>query len=96
MADHVHILLFIPPKYPVFYIVGFIKGKSAIFRVHDSVELTKHKSIAVAVFPKGTDLAGYTQLDLNRIAFRLNQRPRKTVGFCTPADRLEAGVVATG
>ncbi|MHB8989211.1 MAG: IS30 family transposase [Desulfobulbia bacterium] len=47
-------------------------------------------------FPKGTDLSGYTQADLNRIALRLNQRPRETLGFCTPADRLEAGVAATG
>ncbi|MDP2827960.1 MAG: IS30 family transposase [Sulfuricellaceae bacterium] len=47
-------------------------------------------------FPKGTDLSGYTQADLNRIALRLNQRPRKTLGFCTPADRLEAGVATMG
>ena len=30
MADHVHILLSIPPKYSVSQVVGFIKGKSAI------------------------------------------------------------------
>jgi len=30
LADHVHMLLSIPPKYPVAQIVGFIKGKSAI------------------------------------------------------------------
>ena len=30
MADHVHILISIPPKYSVSQIVGFIKGKSAI------------------------------------------------------------------
>ena len=30
MADHVHILLSIPPKYAVSQVVGFIKGKSAI------------------------------------------------------------------
>jgi len=30
MADHVHILISIPPKYPVAQVVGFIKGKSAI------------------------------------------------------------------
>lgn len=41
-------------------------------------------------FPKGTDLSGYSQAYLNKIALRLNQRPRKTLGFETPADRLSA------
>ena len=39
-------------------------------------------------FPKGTNLSGYSQSDLNKIALRLNQRPRKTLGFQTPADKL--------
>lgn len=47
-------------------------------------------------FPKGTDLSRYSQADLNRIAFRLNQRPRKTLGFQTPAAILETGVARTG
>ena len=41
-------------------------------------------------FPKGMDLSGYSQAHLNKIALRLNQRPRKTLGFETPADRLRA------
>lgn len=41
-------------------------------------------------FPSGTALSGYSQAHLNRIALRLNQRPRKTLGFETPADRLRA------
>jgi len=39
-------------------------------------------------FPKGTDLSGYSQAYLNRIALRLNQRPRKTLGFMAPVDKL--------
>jgi IS30 family transposase len=39
-------------------------------------------------FPKGTDLSGYSQSYLNKIALRLNQRPRKTLGFASPADKL--------
>ena len=34
--------------------------------------------------PKGTDLSGYTQDDLNAIAWKLNNRPRKIHGFRTP------------
>jgi IS30 family transposase len=39
-------------------------------------------------FPRGTDLSVYSQAYLNSVALRLNQRPRKTLGFETPADRL--------
>ena len=41
-------------------------------------------------FPTATDLSRFSQAYLNRIALRLNQRPRKTLGFETPADRLRA------
>ena len=41
-------------------------------------------------FPRGTDLSRLSQSSLNRVALRLNQRPRKTLGFETPADRLRA------
>ena len=47
-------------------------------------------------FPKGTDLSPYSQTELNAIALRLNQRPRKTLGFQTPAAILAAGVALTG
>ena len=43
-------------------------------------------------FPKGTDLSGFTQAQLDKIALRLNQRPRKTLGFKTPADKFRACV----
>ncbi|MFF3445478.1 IS30 family transposase [Streptosporangium sp. NPDC002721] len=39
-------------------------------------------------FPKGTSMADLTQDDLDRIAHKLNTRPRKTLEFDTPADRL--------
>jgi hypothetical protein len=46
-------------------------------------------------FPRGTDLSGYSQAQLDRVALRLNQRPRKTLGFQTPASKLQASVAST-
>ncbi|TCS59770.1 IS30 family transposase [Varunaivibrio sulfuroxidans] len=40
-------------------------------------------------FPKGHCLSGYSQRDLNRVAEKLNSRPRKTLDFETPAHRLD-------
>lgn len=47
-------------------------------------------------FPKGVDLSALSQADLNRVARRLNERPRKTLGYQTPADKLAAIVATTG
>ena len=46
-------------------------------------------------FPRGTDLAALTQARLDQVSLRLNQRPRKTLGFQTPADKLQASVAST-
>ncbi len=45
--------------------------------------------------PKKADLSCYSQSDPDVIALRLNQRPRKTLGFQTPANRLQASVAST-
>ena len=46
-------------------------------------------------FPRGTDLSGYSQEQLDQVSLLLNQRPRKTLGFLTPADKLQASVAST-
>ena len=46
-------------------------------------------------FPKGTDLSAHSQAHLNRVARQLNTRPRETLGFDTPADKLAESVAST-
>src|SRR2546425_7504853 len=46
--------------------------------------------------PKGIDLSAYSQSKLNAIARRLNERPRKTLHYETPAQRFHEAVASTG
>ena len=45
--------------------------------------------------PKGIDLSRYTQAQLNKVARQLNERPRKTLEYETPAEKFQACVAAT-
>ena len=47
-------------------------------------------------FPKGNDLSGYSQAKLNAVARKLNERPRKTLNYETPAERFSQSVASTG
>lgn len=46
-------------------------------------------------FPKGTDISLHSQAKLNAVARQLNERPRKTLGYDTPAQRFNACVAST-
>lgn len=47
-------------------------------------------------FPKGIDLSSYSQAKLSAIARKLNERPRKTLNYETPAQRFYQTVASTG
>jgi IS30 family transposase len=46
--------------------------------------------------PKGSNLSVHSQKELDEIALSLNSRPRKTLGYQTPADTLRLTVALTG
>jgi transposase, IS30 family len=47
-------------------------------------------------FPKGTDLSVYSQDYLDAVAFELNGRPRKTLGWLKPSEKLNAILLEAG
>jgi len=59
----------------------------------ESVGQTSTASSASA-FPKGTDLSVHTGKHLNAVAAELNNRPRKMLGWETPAERLSTLLTA--
>ena len=47
-------------------------------------------------FPKGVDLSAFSQAELDKVARQLNERPRKTLNYETPAQRFQQCVASTG
>jgi IS30 family transposase len=46
-------------------------------------------------FPKGTDLSVHSLAELNRVARQLNERPRETLGWLTPLEKMREVVATT-
>jgi len=47
-------------------------------------------------FPKGVDISAYSQATLNAVARKLNERPRKTLNYQTPAEQYRKSVASIG
>jgi IS30 family transposase len=47
-------------------------------------------------FPKGTDLSAHSQAQLDAVAREINERPRKTLNYHSPAEKFAEYVAATG
>ena len=55
----------------------------------------KYQSAAAAILPARNRPVAISQAQLDQVELRLNQRPRKTLGFQTPASKLQASVAST-
>ena len=53
-----------------------------------SAARTEHQRAAAQYFPKGTSIAAFTQEQLDEIAAKLNGRPRQTLDWMTPSEKL--------
>jgi hypothetical protein len=60
-----------------------------------AVVSTGRRNTAATILPERHRLIG-SQVHLNKVARQLNERPRKTLQFETPAERFDACVASTG
>jgi hypothetical protein len=68
---------------------------SAIRKGPGNAAQTKTPICFTAILPARHRLSSYSQEQLDQFSQLLDQRPRKTLGFQTPADKLQASVAST-
>jgi IS30 family transposase len=59
--------------------------------IHPAEDLTSNRSVGLLrqYFPKGTDLSRWSAKEIEAVANALNSRPRKILGWRTPAETLD-------
>ena len=60
----------------------------AVFLVAFPFEIVNTNGLLRQYFPKGTDLSVYPEDYLDAVAEELNDRPRKTLGFMKPSEKI--------
>ncbi|MDQ0779992.1 IS30 family transposase [Streptomyces aurantiacus] len=66
----------------------FIEGRGALKREPVTC-LHTGRTLRTQYFPKGTDLSRWSSTDLEAVAMAINNRPRETLGWRTPAEVFE-------
>lgn len=74
------------------YCLG-VWGRATVDLLTARPRLTRHGT--APYFPKGVDVSGFSQAQLNEVARRLNERPRETLDFETPIERYRHAVALT-
>ena len=80
LADHVHVLMSIPPKYAVAQVVGFVKGKSAI-HIARSIGRRRRNFIGESFWHEATTCPQWARMKRRFASTSRNRKPRTVSGI---------------